>query len=98
MLVALLLVLTQNDMLEAMAVKVDFSPPREITEMTLEERDALRGKGAIIGMCIAFVAFGSIHFPNTIMTRPHTLIWRMLLAMFCLYAMFITYIFLLPRE
>ena len=49
-------------------------------------------------MCMAFIVFGGIHFPNTIMTRPHSLIWRMLLATFCLYSMFMTYIFLLPRD
>ena len=96
-LVAFLYLLTSGDTLEALAEKFSFNPPRNV-DLTAEERAALQHKGAVIGMCLAFIAFGGIHFPNTIMTRPHTLVWRMLLATFCLYAMFMTYIFLLPRD
>lgn len=52
----------------------------------------------MIGVCLAFIVFGSIHLPNTIMTRPHPLFWRALQAIFILYAMFVTYLFLLPTE
>ena len=47
-------------------------------------------------MCFAGVAFGSIHLPNTIMTRPHPVFWRALLACFVLYSMFMTYLLLIP--
>ena len=97
MLIAFLFLFTNGDSLEALAQKFSFDPPRD-TPFTDEEREAHQQKGAVIGMCMAFIVFGGIHFPNTIMTRPHSLIWRMLLATFCLYAMFMTYIFLLPRD
>ena len=99
MLIGVLYMLTSADTLEAIADKFSFNPPRDPTKvMLLEEKAALQQKGAVLGMCLAFVAFGSIHFPNTIMTRPHTLIWRAALALFCVYSMFMTYIFLLPRD
>ena len=99
LLMGLLYALTQNDALEYIAEAVDFSPPRDSAlGRTPEEREYLQKKGATIGMAMAFVAFSSIHFPNTIMTRPHALFWRMLLALFCLYSMFMTYLFLLPRD
>ena len=97
MLIGYLFLLTRGDTLELLAEKFDFSPPRE-DERTQEEREALQQKGAIIGMCFAFVAYGSIHFPSTIMTRPHALFWRMILSIFCLYAMFMTYLCMLPRD
>ena len=42
-------------------------------------------------MCI-----GAIHMPNTNITRPHPLFWRAILAIFVAYAVFITYLLLLP--
>lgn len=52
----------------------------------------------MLGVCFAFVCLGSIHLPNTIMTRPHVVFWRALQAMFILYAMFMTYLLLLPED
>ena len=49
-------------------------------------------------MCFAFICLGCIHLPNSIMTRPHVIFWRALLAVFILYAMFMTYLLLLPVD
>ena len=54
--------------------------------------------GAIIGTIFAFTCFASIHYPNTIMIRPHPIFWRAILGLFTLYGMFMTYLFLLPVD
>ena len=36
--------------------------------------------------------------PNTIMTRPHVIVWRAVMACFIMYAMFMTYLLLLPVD
>ena len=51
-----------------------------------------------MGVCFAFVCMGSIHLPNSIMTRPHVVFWRGLMAVFILYALFMTYLLLLPVD
>ena len=43
-----------------------------------------------------FIGFGAIHLPNTIMTRPISFLWRVLLAVFVLYNVLITFIMMLP--
>ena len=58
----------------------------------------LKTRGAVLGTVFAFVCFATIHFPNTIMIRPHPIFWRALMGLFTIYAMMITYIFLLPVE
>jgi len=55
-------------------------------------------RGAVIGAVLMFLAFASIHFPNTLIIRPHPIFWRVLLGIFSLYAMFITYLLLLRLE
>ena len=57
-----------------------------------------KANGANIGVCFAFVVMGSIHLPNSIMTRPHVVFWRALMAVFILYSMFITFLLLLPTD
>lgn len=47
---------------------------------------------------MAFIGFASIHFPNTIMIRPHPIFWRVIMALFTVYAMGITYLFMLPLD
>ena len=54
--------------------------------------------GALLGVSFAFICLGSIHLPNTVMSRPHVIFWRALLAVFILYAMFVTYLLLLPVD
>ena len=54
--------------------------------------------GAYIGVCFAFVCIGSIHLPNTIMSRPHVVFWRAIMACFIMYAMLMTYLLLLPVD
>ena len=44
------------------------------------------------------IVIGAIHLPNTIMTRPHVIIWRAVMACFIMYAMFMTYLLLLPVD
>lgn len=55
-------------------------------------------RGAVIGAVLMFLAFASIHLPNTLIIRPHPIFWRVLLGIFSLYAMFITYLLLLRLE
>lgn len=42
------------------------------------------------------MAFASVHYPDTLIKRPHPIFWRMLLAALSLYAMFLVYILLQP--
>jgi phosphatidylserine synthase 2 len=58
----------------------------------------LKSRGALIGTVFAFICFASIHFPNTLIVRPHPIFWRVILGAFSLYAMLMTYLFLLPLE
>jgi len=51
---------------------------------------------AFFGMVCAFLAFGCIYMPNTLMVRPHPLFWRFCLCLQVLYAMTLTYFFILP--
>lgn len=57
-----------------------------------------KSRGAIFGTVFAFLCFAAIHYPNTIMVRPHPIFWRVLLGLFSLYAMFMTYLLLLPLD
>ena len=95
-LLALLFFMVQTNFLENFAATISLSNEENKAKSTLSGE--FKRNGALIGVCIAFVAFGSIHLPNTLMTRPHPLFWRALLAVFTLYAMFITYLFLLPLD
>lgn len=45
-----------------------------------------------------FVGLGAIHLPNTIMTRPISFLWRVLLAVFILYIVLMTFILMLPLD
>ena len=45
-----------------------------------------------------FIGFGAIHLPNTIMTRPISFAWRVLLACLVLYIALMTFILMLPRQ
>jgi phosphatidylserine synthase 2 len=96
-LLATLYTLVESDALNNLAVAFSFSPDKTAAELSVKN-DEYQRNGALIGTCIAFVAFGSIHLPNTMMTRPHPIVWRALLAMFTLYGFFMTYLFLLPAD
>ena len=54
--------------------------------------------GAIKAVAILFVGIGAIHLPNTIMTRPISFVWRVLLALLILYILLMTFILMLPRQ
>ena len=41
-----------------------------------------KSRGAIFGTVFAYLCFASIHFPNTIMIRPHPIFWRVVLGIF----------------
>jgi phosphatidylserine synthase 2 len=45
-----------------------------------------------------FIAFGCIYLPNTLMVRPHPLFWRFCLCLQVIYAMTLTYFFMLPVD
>ncbi len=71
------------------------------TELTPKSDDIIgspKSRGAIFGTVFAFLCFAAIHYPNTIMIRPHPIFWRVLLGVFSLYGMFMTYLLLLPLE
>lgn len=59
---------------------------------------SLKRKGAAIGAVIAFTGFASIHYPNTIMVRPHPIFWRAIMGLFTVYAMVLTYLFLMDVD
>ena len=63
-----------------------------------ENLGTLNTRGAAVLTVFAFVCFASIHYPNTIMVRPHPLFWRAILGLFSLYGMFMTYLFMLPVD
>ena len=45
---------------------------------------------------MAFLAFATIYYPDTIIKRPHPIFWRALLGILSLYLMFMTFLFLIP--
>ena len=53
---------------------------------------------ALKGVSVMFVGLGAIHLPNTIMTRPISFLWRVLLAVFILYIALMTFILMLPLD
>ena len=61
-----------------------------------ESVGSVEGKGAMLGAIFAFLCFSSIHPPNTIILRPHPIFWRVVLGAFSIYALIMTYLFLLP--
>jgi phosphatidylserine synthase 2 len=65
---------------------------------TEEEMEDVQTKAACLGALCAFLCFASIHYPNTIMQRPHPIFWRVVLGLFSVYAVFMTYLFLLPLK
>ena len=89
--------LVESDTLRNIAIMLSFNEDKSDDEL-VKQSEVYFNNGALIGTSFAFVAFGSIHLPNTIMSRPHPIFWRALMAVFILYAMFITYLFLLPTE
>jgi phosphatidylserine synthase 2 len=48
------------------------------------------------GVVVLFIGLGAIHLPNTIMTRPISFLWRVLLAVLIIYMCFVTFIYMLP--
>lgn len=66
--------------------------------MNKQAASSFKSKGALIGTVFAFTCFAMIHYPNTLMIRPHPIFWRAILGLFSLYAMFITFLFMLPRD
>ena len=89
--------LVDSDKLGNLAILFSLNEDKSESELS-RQADEYQRNGAFIGVCLAFVVFGSIHLPNTIMSRPHPLFWRILLALFTLYSMFITYMALLPVD
>lgn len=65
------------------------SDPRDIVPSPLVLRSM-----AIVALM--FMGLGAIHLPNTIMTRPISFLWRLLLALFILYICFVVFIMTLP--
>ena len=53
---------------------------------------------ALKGVAVMFLGIGAIHLPNTIMTRPISFMWRVLLATFILYISFMTFLYMLPVD
>jgi len=51
---------------------------------------------ALKGVAVMFLGVGAIHLPNTIMTRPISFLWRVLLATFIMYIAFMTFLYMLP--
>jgi len=80
--------LARSDFLSGIAVR--------LTPQSSEIIGSPKSRGAIFGTVFAYLCFASIHFPNTIMIRPHPIFWRIILGLFSLYGMFMTYLFLLP--
>ena len=50
----------------------------------------------ILVCSLAIIGFGSTHFPDSWIKRPHPAFWRTLLGVFLCYALFMTLVFLLP--
>ncbi len=90
LLLLILNLLARSDFLSEASKRFTMSPSNVI--------GSLKSRGAVLGTVFAFVCFGSIHLPNTIMIRPHPIFWRCVLGLFTLYAMFVTYLFLLPVD
>mmetsp|Transcript_19639 Transcript_19639/g.14096 ORF Transcript_19639/g.14096 Transcript_19639/m.14096 type:complete len:92 (+) Transcript_19639:195-470(+) len=53
---------------------------------------------ALMGTAIAFVGFATIHFPNTLLRRPHPIFWRAIMGVFTLYSFFMTFVFMHPAK
>jgi len=89
-LLGILNLLARSEILSEASQRLTMSPKNVI--------GSIKSRGAVVGTVFAFVFFGSIHLPDTIMIRPHPIFWRCVLALFTLYAMFMTYLFLLPVD
>jgi phosphatidylserine synthase 2 len=59
------------------------------------EDNAKRG---IIGAVIAFLSFGIIYLPDSMLRRPHPIFWRIIQSLAILYLIFITFILFLNRD
>ena len=94
LLLALLFIFSQSNYLETVAERFSLTD----VSKAAESQQNFKANGANIGVIFAFVCVGAIHLPNTIMTRPHVIVWRIVLALFICYAMFITYLLLLPVD
>jgi len=46
--------------------------------------------------CLTIIAFGSTHFPDSWVKRPHPVFWRILLGVMLCYTTFMTIVFMLP--
>lgn len=90
LLILILNLLARSDFLATLAEQMTHDSTRMI--------GSIRSRGAVIGTLFAFICFASIHYPNTLMIRPHPIFWRAILGVFSLYAMFMTYLMLLPLE
>jgi len=94
LLLLILYVLSQRDYLESLAESLSLTKG---ANQTTSSQD-FKANGANLGVCFAFICVGSIHLPNTLMTRPHAVFWRAILACYILYSMFVTYLLLLPVD
>jgi phosphatidylserine synthase 2 len=46
----------------------------------------------MLGLIFGFLAFGSIYMPDSILRRPHPVIWRLLFSSMILYSLVVTYL------
>lgn len=90
LLILVLNLFAYTDFLSTLAEK--FQPNANHVLHTIEQR------GAIFGTFFAFLCFAAIYFPNTLMVRPHPIFWRLILGCMVAYAMFLTYMLLLPLD
>ena len=67
-----------------------------VSDMTFE--GVSPNQKAFWGAVAAFILFGCINLPNTLMIRPHPIFWRFLLSLLILYSFGMTYIFMLPLD
>lgn len=94
LLILILFGFSQSDFLERLAETTSLTD----AENNSQSEQNFKVNGANIGVCFAAICVGAIHLPNTIMTRPHPIFWRALMAVLILYALFMTYILLLPVD
>lgn len=49
-------------------------------------------KVGIAASVLSFIAFATVHYPDTLIKRPHPVFWRALLGGMTLYTLFMVYI------
>jgi len=95
-LITIVFILSSTDFLETLAERLSMTGQERSREDAPHQN--FKSNGAYIGVCFIFVVIGGIHLPNTLMSRPHVVFWRAIQACFIMYAMFMTYLLLLPVD